>query len=317
MTGGPSIIFTRRHKVGETLIRGGKDKPCQSIFGYDANSLYLYAICQDMPTSKYIRCKSANAFRPESHVKLYYAIYDWMNWLSCKTGKRIKHKMNHGQEFRIGPYYVDGKSDTNEVYEFLGCYFHGCPCQSSKEDKRESKFQSTMKRLEFLKQQGFEVITIWYCEYRQQLRENEEMRAFVRNGLPHFYRKHPSSVTREEIIEGVVNDELFGFVELDIEIPDSWQDVNYKPITDLSPYEYYKEMSSLFLTTEIPFSCIGKHMQDHAKAFNLSEKPRKLLVGGLRAKSILIMIHLFKWYVSHGMHVTKVHQVIEFSRQAC
>ena len=75
-------------------------------------------------------------------------------------------------------------------------------------------------------------------------------------------------------------------------------------------------MSPLFLTTEIPFSCIGKHMQDHAKAFHLSEKPRKLLVGGLRAKSML-MTPLLKWYVSHGMRVTKVHQVIEFSRQAC
>ena len=74
-----------------------------------------------------------------------------------------------------------------------------------------------MKRLEFVKQQGFEVIRIWYCEYRQQLRENEEMRAFVQNGSPHFYRKHPSSVTREEIIEGVMNDELFCFVEVDIE----------------------------------------------------------------------------------------------------
>ena len=102
MTGGPSIIFTRRHKVVETLIRGRRDKPCQSVFGYDANSLYLYAICQDMPTGRYIRRKSAHAFRPENHAKRYYAMYDRMNWLSYKTGKRIKHKMNHGQEFRIG-----------------------------------------------------------------------------------------------------------------------------------------------------------------------------------------------------------------------
>ena len=317
MTGGPSIIFTRRHKVGETLIRGQKDRSCQSIFGYDANSLYLYAICQEMPTGRYIRRKSADAFRPENHVKRYYAMYDWMNWLSYKTGKRIKHKMNQGQEFRIGPYYVDGKSDQNEIYEFMGCFFHGHTCQISKDDQRETKYENTMKRLEFLKQQGFKVITIWECEYRQQLRENEEMRAFVRNGLPQFYRKHPYSVTHEKIMDGVRNNDLFGFVEVDIEVPDSWQDVNYKPNTHLSPYEYFSEMCPLFLTTEIPFSCIGKHMQDHAKTFNLSEKPRKLLVGGLRAKQMLIMTPLLNWYVSHGMRVTKIHQVIEYSRQAC
>ena len=58
-------------------------------------------------------------------------------------------------------------------------------------------------------------------------------------------------------------------------------------------------------------------MQDHAKRFNLSQKPRKMLVGGLQAEKILLMTPLIKWYISQGMMVTKVHQVIEYSRMAC
>ena len=34
IVGGPSIIFSRYHKAGETLIRG--HKPCKKILGYDA-----------------------------------------------------------------------------------------------------------------------------------------------------------------------------------------------------------------------------------------------------------------------------------------
>ena len=84
-----------------------------------------------------------------------------------------------------------------------------------------------------------------------------------------------------------------------------------------NPYDYFEEMSPLFVTTEVPFEKIGKHMQDHAKAENLSQKPRKLLVVGLRAEKILLMTPLLKWYISHGMLVTKVHQVIEYSKMAC
>ncbi len=37
LTGGPSIIFNRHHKVGETFIRGNPDKPCRALIGEDAN----------------------------------------------------------------------------------------------------------------------------------------------------------------------------------------------------------------------------------------------------------------------------------------
>lgn len=93
-----------------------------------------------------------------------------------------------------------------------------------------------------------------------------------------------------------MSNELFGFVEIDIQIPDSWDQVKFKPETELSPFEYFEEMSPLFVTTEVPFEKIGKHMQDHAKTHKLSQKPRKLLVGGLRAEKMLVMTPLLKWY---------------------
>ena len=93
MTGGPSIIFTRHHKVNETFIRGNQKHQCRSIFCYDANALYLHSLCSDMPVGRYIRRKRENGFKPENKVKRYYSMYDWMNWDSHKEGKLIKHKI--------------------------------------------------------------------------------------------------------------------------------------------------------------------------------------------------------------------------------
>ena len=54
MTGGPSIVFTRKAVANETFIRKSKNL-CKSIVGIDASQLYPYSMCQDMPTGLYTR----------------------------------------------------------------------------------------------------------------------------------------------------------------------------------------------------------------------------------------------------------------------
>ena len=52
--GGPSIVFTRKAVVDETLIRKSSNL-CKSIVGIDASQLYPYSMCQPMPTRLYTR----------------------------------------------------------------------------------------------------------------------------------------------------------------------------------------------------------------------------------------------------------------------
>ena len=53
------------------------------------------------------------------------------------------------------------------------------------------------------------------------------------------------------------------------------------------------------------------------KRFGLSQKPRRLLVGGMKARQLLLATPLLRWYLLHGLDVTKIHQVIEFKPQRC
>ena len=54
MTGGPSIVFTRKAVVDKTFIRDSSNV-CKSIVGIDASQLYPYSMCQDMTTGLYTR----------------------------------------------------------------------------------------------------------------------------------------------------------------------------------------------------------------------------------------------------------------------
>ena len=58
-------------------------------------------------------------------------------------------------------------------------------------------------------------------------------------------------------------------------------------------------------------------MQTHIKKFGLSKKPRGLLVGGMKARQILLATPFLKWYLNHGLEVTKIYQVIEYKPQRC
>lgn len=75
-------------------------------------------------------------------------------------------------------------------------------------------------------------------------------------------------------------------VEVDLTTPEKWDDDWQQERT---PHEHFEEMAPIFCTADVPFHLIGDHMQDHVRANNLSENPRRLLIGGMRARKILIV----------------------------
>ncbi len=89
----------------------------------------------------------------------------------------------------------------------------------------------------FIRGQGFQVEVIWECDYRQLLKYDTEMKSFVTGRLPPFCRSYPTCITAEQIVKSVLDDTPFGMVEVDIRVPDSWDEVvvDHKPDTNLSP----------------------------------------------------------------------------------
>lgn len=53
MVGGPAIIFKRYAEVGATAVRSNPERSVKKIVGFDANGLYLWALCQPMPVGLY------------------------------------------------------------------------------------------------------------------------------------------------------------------------------------------------------------------------------------------------------------------------
>jgi hypothetical protein len=102
---------------------------------------------------------------------------------------------------------------------------------------------------------------------------NPQVYNFIDSKRPGFFCKYKGkNVSDNDILEGVDEGDLFGMVEVDIEVPDEWP--SYFSHPTMTPYTYFQEMSLLFCTTEVPFVIIGTHMQDHVRKHDLSTVPR-------------------------------------------
>ncbi|GMF29417.1 unnamed protein product [Phytophthora lilii] len=98
------------------------------------------------------------------------------------------------------------------------------------------------------------------------------------------------------IISDIVNDKIFGFLDCDIRFPPHLK-------------EWFSEMTPIFKNTLIDCSgenVIGQHMFDYNEARKQSRaKPVRKLIGSYFGEKILIYAPLLKWYIAHGMEITK------------
>lgn len=97
----------------------------------------------------------------------------WMSWEEEKRNVKIRHAGN-GREARVaGAGKVDG-FDGKVVYEFHGCYYHGCPkcfpykrgepLQEDLCDSLEQRLERTKKKTAMIRRR-YEVVEMWECEF--------------------------------------------------------------------------------------------------------------------------------------------------------
>lgn len=113
----------------------------------------------------------------------------WLKWWSMKNNARVIHNSN-GQEHRVGNFMVDGYiEETRTCLEFLGCHFHSCKsCYAAGSvnpvtgKSRKAEYESTMERVRIIEDAyGYNMITIWECEWRREMDTNPEVQEFLRD----------------------------------------------------------------------------------------------------------------------------------------
>ena len=168
MTGGPSIVFTRKAIVDETYIRN-TENICKSIVGIDASQLYPFSMCQEMPTGLYTRWEfdsDSQKFKARQNKSRKFENMVMSYQQSQRPNCTIESYYTTGTQKKIDCFNVDGFcAHCKTIFEAMGCYFHFCACQEARASMSEEETQKGLKKREcdelrrdYLRNKGYKLL---------------------------------------------------------------------------------------------------------------------------------------------------------------
>jgi hypothetical protein len=97
-----------------------------------------------------------------------------IRWLLEFQNPDIIHATNGG-EIKILGIKVDGYDETtNTIYQYHGCYWHGCPkcfdptyLNTMKRMEMHELYEKTVSYSQYFRAEGYTVIEIWGCQYKK------------------------------------------------------------------------------------------------------------------------------------------------------
>ncbi|XP_067671798.1 uncharacterized protein [Haliotis asinina] len=203
-------------------------------------------------------------YRPQRRYSLQ--CLHWLNWIMHQhPGLHIQHARNGGEAGFDGGdgsrYTVDGyDANTRTVYEYLGCFWHGCTrCYKTGRCEPHAtlgttpweRFHHTMYRLGVLRQHPDidQVVTQWECDFLKEQKDTEDLRAFLTTLQgPHAYLPDPLD-PREAFFGGRTN-----ATKLYYEAKEE-EEIKYVDVCSLYPYIYPRTSTIPCFLTAFMASC--------------------------------------------------------------
>ena len=123
----------------------------------------------------------------ENKKNYSYKSLEWLLFNEKINNVKINYAY-YGKETIIQIYYneykVDGYDEENKtVYEFNGCYFHGCqkcygPMDVNKLGNKNmiDLYNKTILKEQKIKENGYNVISIWECEYDETIKKVKKIK---------------------------------------------------------------------------------------------------------------------------------------------
>ena len=163
--------------------------------------------------------------------------------------------------------------------------------------------EETEANSKYIEEQGYKIVQIWEFKWLKMTRTNLAIHHFLKSKFDRPLDRYMNP-SQKQILSAVRKNYLFGVVECDIHVPD-----HLKP--------KFSEMCPIFKNIEVERKDIGEYMGAFAEKHNIMPRPRKTSIGSFYGGKILLATPLLKWYLLHGLKVTRIYQVIEYTPVPC
>jgi len=152
----------------------------------------------------------------------------WLEWLELTLGRIFL------REYRIGKYFCDAFDlQTKIVYEFFGCYFHGCPiCYSQENSIKKQLYEKVEEKLSCYMNLELKVVVIWECQFKSMMSTNFVLLLFHDERITYYkkLRKYGGASMRESFFGGRTNNIQFSYKV------GANESIEYKDVTSEYPF---------------------------------------------------------------------------------
>ena len=309
MVDGPSIVFTSKAVVDETLIRKSSTF-CKPIVGIDASQLYPYSMCQPMPTGLYTRWEyDSETKRFTAHQNKSGSFKNMvMSYLQqSRPDCEIESKITTGRQKKIDCFSVDGICyHRNTVFEDMGCYYHCCTCQEARPSLTDTDIERGVKkrqqdemRRDYIQQKCYEIVEMWECEWWILHKTDEPVKSYLRAKFPY---KRPLS--EEQLFQQIIDGRLFGYVQCDFDVPEHLRD-------------YFSNFPNKFENTVVSRDDIGNLMKENAEKEVIIPQPRRMLISSFVLTNGTIITPLLLFYLKLGPVCRKIQRFVQYTPRKC
>jgi hypothetical protein len=158
------------------------------------DSVTIASACHRVFRQNFMRESSIAVIPPQGYVdnnKQSAIAIKWLEWEMKTRNIFIQHSGNGGEKF-VGNYKVDGVDVINStVYEFDGCFWHGCELCYPNQETENPRVGVTMRELRdntlfrrnFLIECGYRVISKRECEFRAEVKQNSALQKFTEDAV--------------------------------------------------------------------------------------------------------------------------------------
>jgi hypothetical protein len=154
---------------------------------YTTIASYVYAVYRYifMP-------KNSMGIIDETNINFSVGELEWLTYL-----EQVKNVGQINKQHKIGNYSVDGYCEiTNTVYEYNGCYFHGCKfcydrniMNHTKQKNMDMLLIEWMKKKSKLIELGYNVVEMWEHKWKK---ERMKYKDFIEDNKERFRAPHKS-----------------------------------------------------------------------------------------------------------------------------
>jgi hypothetical protein len=302
--GGPSCVFGRHFDADAgTPLSNKHTNSVKAVTSRDANSLYLSVTGDSLPVGPcYYR--AAPQFKPECEYprqQFSKISQQWLLWEQHKLDQPIQMGNN---ELKILNKYIDGLSG-NRVYQFSGCWFHGCKIHTDhdaihpmKKVKFGEIYAETMEFLAQLRYLGYEIYHIFECSFRDEIKENSELRHFI-DTLPKPYKPCANITCEKDVLDAVRDKKLRGFLKADITVPEHLR-------------SFYSNFEPIFKRQKISKCNLSGVMLEYCEKYGYLKTPQETLITSFFATQYVASTDLYAYYMKRGFEISNVTTVLEY-----